>query len=208
MVVAAALGAAALWPPPADVFVSEAYSYQHLGAVHQLRGELPEAIAALEAALAHTPTEEDAAFLYNNLGIAHARSGNLEAARAASAEALARAPDNLETLYNRVLILMQSEQPDAAAALLTERLALRPEDPVLLRMQGQVLRSLGDLDAAVASLEAALASRPEAAAWFQLALCHEGRGDTAAARAAWSAGLLLEPDNAAAQQRRAALPAP
>lgn len=201
---AAVLAAGALWPPPDDVFVTEAYSYQHMASVHQLRGALPEAVAALEQALATGPTEEDTAYLYNNLGIAYARLGDLERARAASAEAMRLAPDNLETLQNRVLILLRSDQADEAAALLS---SAPQSDPDVLRMVGQVQRQQGQLDAAVASLEAALSIRPSAAAWFQLALCHEGRGDLSAAVAAWEAGVRLDPGNAAARKRIAELSA-
>ncbi len=192
-------------PPPAEVRVTSGYSYEHLAAAHQRRGELAEAEAALLAGLADAGSPQAASYLQNNLAVIRMRRGDLPGAVDASFAAVALAPDNPGTLLNHVLVLNAAGRVEEALPPVRAALATAPADPVLLAAQGRALAATGDLDGAVAAFDAALAGTPSADTWFQLALCHEERGDRESALRAWNEGLVLAPDHAAAQARRAAL---
>jgi tetratricopeptide (TPR) repeat protein len=206
-----AVGAAALavgyvasyWPAPANVVVSEAYSYHHLGAVYASLGDDRAAARAYEKAVAIAPED---AFSWNNLGLAYMRLDNVPAAKRALDQALARAPDNPDTLNSYGTLLLYQGRYREAERYVGGALARDPDNVAALVNYGIVLLAHGDLDGSLRTLERAAALDPRCAnAYFNMGLVYEARRDYGAAAAAYRRGLTFAPGNAEARRRLAAI---
>ncbi|MGD8718498.1 MAG: tetratricopeptide repeat protein [Candidatus Zixiibacteriota bacterium] len=200
--VAGAYGAA-YFPAPADVRVSDAYSYHHLGAVYAARGDDLAAARAYEKAVEIEPEDS---FSWNNMGLAYIRMDNMPAAERALGRALELSPDNPETLSNYGTMLLYQGRVSEAERYVKAALAGDPNCVAALVNYGIILMARRDLDGAMRTLERAAVIEPAYPnTYFNMGLVHEARGDFAAAAAAYRRGLAFDPGNAEAQRRLAML---
>jgi len=195
--------AAAYWPLPPRIAVSEAYSYHHLGGVYSSRGDDRAAARAYEKAVSIEPED---AYSWNNLGLAYIRMGNAAAAARALGTALELSPDNADTLNNYGTLLLYAGRVAEAERYIGASLARNPDNARALVNYGIVLMSRRDLDGAMRTLERAAAIEPGYAnIYFNMALVHEARGDFGAAADAYRHGLTLDAGNEEARRRLAAV---
>ncbi|NIT37123.1 MAG: tetratricopeptide repeat protein [candidate division Zixibacteria bacterium] len=194
---------AAYWPAPADVKVSAAYSYHHLGGAYVSLGDDRAAAGAYEKAVALEPED---AFSWNNLGLAYIRLADVPAAERALGRALELTPDNPSTLNSYGTLLLYRGRYAEAERYVGAALARDPNNVPALVNYGIVLLVRRDLDGALRTLERATALNPRYAnAYFNMGLVYEARGDIAAAAAAYRRALQLNPGNADARRRLAAI---
>jgi tetratricopeptide (TPR) repeat protein len=181
-----------------------------LGTIHVQRGELTEALAACEAALAISPGN---AAVHQTQGDALHDLKQYPEAVAAYDRCLALDPGNFIAWSNRGSALLHSRRFDEAVASYERALALqskataRTPSPALANPylnRGAALQELGRFDAALASYDRAIAADPG------LAAAHANRGCTLdclgrpqEALASCERAIALAPDYAAAHVNRA-----
>jgi tetratricopeptide (TPR) repeat protein len=160
------------------------------GRMHQLKGDLPQAIASLERALPLCETGGDC-FIYRSraaswLGLSYALAGRTDEGLALLREALA-ADESLGFVYSKSFSLVslgaghllagsvKDAELCAAQALQTARdHGHRGWEAWALRLRGEIGRQLGETDAAAASFHDAIALATELGMRPLLAHCHRG----------------------------------
>src|SRR3990167_4978036 len=114
----------------------------------EFAGDLKQAIAAFEQALALEPTHLRA---LTERGLAHALLGEHEAALDSFVAAIDQAPADPELRLAVAQSLVQVGQPEAALSAFEEALRLRPGDQVINFGRADVLMALRRDDQAVAA---------------------------------------------------------
>ena len=128
-----------------------------LGAVRLQQGDLREAIAAFDAALAADPAQP---FVLLNKGLALRATRRLDEALVSFDAAIAYAPDLAPAHLQRGFVLMQRGQLDEALASFDNAIALAPENPAAWLTSGMVLSRRGELEAALARFAKVTALAP------------------------------------------------
>jgi tetratricopeptide (TPR) repeat protein len=192
--IAAAERALALEPQPE--------THAALGALHLQRGDLPSAVAALDAATRATPRSADA---WLQLGTALAAHGDLRRSADAMRRAIALRPANWSGHAALAGVLARAGDRSGAERASTEAERLRDEErrereAVVITAVG-VARLDGDhLAAAVERFRAAIAIAPRyAPAYYHLGRAQQRLGQRDEARAAFATAQQLNPSLVAPQ---------
>lgn len=104
-------------------------------------GRQEEGVALLERAIAHGV--EIAPYL-RNISEMYRRLGRIAPARAAAEHALRLAPNNAHALLNYALLLLDSDEPDAAIAIAGQALLIAPDMAEAHLVRGEALLLKGD----------------------------------------------------------------
>ncbi|MBL8344458.1 MAG: tetratricopeptide repeat protein [Rubrivivax sp.] len=174
------------------------------GAVARQRGDLTQATAAVQAALALVPGQPEALRWLGDL--ARAR-GDDTAAEAAWRQALAAAEAQPAVWNNLGNLLARTGRADEALAAFARAIALTPDYAEAHYNQARVLHRAGRGVEAAMALQRALAlpGGPREAMLQLAALLHEGAGHLEPALAALDLALELAPTRAALHHNRAVL---
>jgi len=121
-------------------------------------GQLPEALATYEAALASAP---DNVHLVNARASLLGQMGRFEEAASAFDQAIALSPRTAELHYNRAFALQSVQRWVDALAGYDRALYLKPDYPEALNNRGLVLQALNRPDDALADFNQALALIPD-----------------------------------------------
>ena len=149
-------------------------AYNVLAVAHLALGELAQAAAATEAAVALEPTTP--AYLTRAL-VMQAQGRDAEAAfdfaRAAAVEDFGDPEEaaRLRALWARFLV--RRGELAGASALIDEALRLVPQDPLALAQRGELRLRLGDIDGAKRAFEAAFAASRQVRYLIDLARAQE-----------------------------------
>ncbi|RYF41176.1 MAG: tetratricopeptide repeat protein, partial [Comamonadaceae bacterium] len=174
-----------------------AEAHNNLGLVQRNLGQLPEAIASHERAIALKPPYPEA---LNNLATALRESGRLEDALAACERALAAKPDFAQALNNRGATLHQMGRHAEALAAIDRAIALAPELATAHFNRGVVLGDLGRHEDSLPAYERALQLNPRhPTAWNNLGFAMQALHREEEALRCFGQALALEPDNVEAR---------
>lgn len=174
------------------------------GAVARQRGDLPQATAAVQAALALVPGQPEALRWLGDLARARGDDAAAEAAWRQSLDAAAAQPAVWNNLGN---LLARTARIDEALAAFAHAIALAPDYAEAHYNQARVLHRAGRSAEAAAALQRALAlpGGPREAMLQLAALLHEGAGRLEQALATLDLALELAPTRAALHHNRAVL---
>lgn len=186
--VQASAAAAAAAPVSARVDLLGASTFVEKGWNLLSLGQVPEAIVALQKALALAPGQVEALVL---LAWAHVNDGQLDAAHAPLEQARAQAPDDaLAVMVWGRWLALQGNFTDADRCL--EQAAASGDGRAALYAhlyRAQLQRTLGAHDAAALTLRQALQKGPNLVqAWYELGRTHWECGRRADAVQAWQSG--------------------
>ena len=183
---------------PALAFYSQVNDAEALAA----KGQLDEAIAELEKALAIEPENARA---HDNLGVALARQGHYAEAIPHYEEALKLDPQYSAIHHSLGRALAAVGRLDEAIAHLETALEHSPDRADVHQSLGQALMGKGRLTDALLHFESAARLDPGLAdAHYYLGLClYFARGDAVTALAQWREALRLAPDSLGALSRTA-----
>jgi choline-sulfatase len=173
-----------------DPEVVEAYAL--LGNFQSKAHRDEEAVRAYKDALAHDPGHQGAVF---GLALAYKSLGRMADAEAGFERARQLDPRLPRPLWQLADIRMQKGDHDGAIALLQKALTLKGDTPAYLLKLGECYLEARRYDEAERTLQDALRRRPDLrAAHYDLALVHEGRGDTTRAIAEYEQEIAAHDD--------------
>ncbi len=132
-----------------QAFPNSHEAHTGLGCVQLADGQLPEAVASFDAALA---LHRGYAKAHHNRGLALSRGGHFEEAADAFLRAAARRPGHLTDLTAAARALLGAAGPahlERAGQLIGRARALAPDDPQVLELQSLQLAGEGDLVSAL-----------------------------------------------------------
>ncbi|MGA8148819.1 MAG: tetratricopeptide repeat protein [Gallionellaceae bacterium] len=174
--------------------ISESEAFKNQGNAHFGDGNLDEAAACYQHAIACDPRYAEA---YNNLGFVYQAQGNLEGAVALYRKAVTFNPDLLTALLNLGFGLMNLGQADAAEESLRRVIALAPEHVAALHSLGVIVAQRGEFLHAETLLRQALELQPGyAQAHFNLGNLFMQAKRLPEAEASYRRALELKPDYA------------
>ena len=154
--------------------------------------DVPQAIAAYEAAIAINPEHAGARY---GLGVAHNRAGDFEAAEDAWRYAAMLEPTNPLPMYALGNSLMMQGKGNEAFAVYAQALEAEPQHIESMLARGRIYASRGEAKKALRDFDKVLAIAPGyAPAYLNIGLLKQQRGDDAAAIAAYK--LTLQVDDA------------
>jgi protein O-GlcNAc transferase len=133
-------------------------SLHFLGIARQQRGDLPDAIRWLDAALKINPT---IAAAHHNRGLALHALKRLDEALASHDRAIALGPDYAPAYAAHANVLYDMKRFGEAVASYDQAIAKKPDYPEALSNRSVALKELGRFGEAVASCDRALAVRPD-----------------------------------------------
>ncbi|AHF04019.1 hypothetical protein MARPU_09170 [Marichromatium purpuratum 984] len=172
----------------------DAFGWKVLGTLLAQRGEMREAMVALERAMRLGPDDPE---LRNSLGHVCRRLGRLEEAAAHYRRALALDPARAEIWNNLAMTLRDQAAPAAALECCQRALALAPDYVRAQDNLGLLLRELGRPEAALRAHARALELQPEfVEAWSNQGLAYQALGRAGAALASHREALRRRPDDA------------
>jgi tetratricopeptide (TPR) repeat protein len=152
-----------------------------LGQAHAAEDDYESAVAALQRALALSPTAPEA---HLTLGSIYLRQGRLADAEREMRAELAARPDHVQARYQLATVLELADQRDEAIAELRGLLTDAPAFADGRYLMGKMLLARGDAVSAAAELEAAAELAPrDANVRYQLAQAYQKLGRVEEARA-------------------------
>ncbi|MEO1146368.1 MAG: tetratricopeptide repeat protein [Cyanobacteria bacterium J06638_22] len=187
-------------PKPTSQTSADAEQWFQRGVQQYKAGDLVEAIASWEQAIALKPDLHEA---WNNRGVALSALGQQEAAIESYDKVLEFKPDDHEVWFNRGGALSALGQKEAAIAAYDKALECKPDYHEAWFNRGGALSALGQKEAAIAAYDKALECKPDYhEAWGNrgIALYDLGRHEEAAA--SYDQVLNLKPDEDAAWNNR------
>jgi tetratricopeptide (TPR) repeat protein len=137
-------------------------SHNNLGLVYRDAGQMDEAIAHFQQALAIRPIYPEG---HNNLAMALASAGRIDEAEAHVQEAIRQDPDDARSYSNLAGLLASTGHRTEAIAHLRKALTLSPSLANLHYNLGLLLLQEGNAAEAAPALETAVRLRPDVAAW-------------------------------------------
>ena len=156
----------------------------------------PEALAAVNAALAFQSDQPDALLLRGTL---LASSGRREEALADFDRALAGKPTHPGALFNRALALLELGRRAEAVGAFDRVLALAPDSVEAWVDRGVALQGLGRMDEALSSYQRALERNPgQGRAWLNRGTLYKDMGQFQKALESFDKALALTPRHAGA----------
>ncbi len=188
---------AALPEPPAD----DPERMLRTALLHADRGDVEEALALLDAALALRPplSPRMRVGLWVNRGLMYMKAERLDEALVDLDRAVAIEPRNLAALANRSNLHQRCGRLELALADLDRALAIAPEDPRLLCNRGRVRVAQGDYEAALLDYDRAIRNDPrQHEIWVNRAEARRRLGDEVGAMADFHAALRIYPGDAMA----------
>jgi tetratricopeptide (TPR) repeat protein len=147
-----------LWTHTLDVTRENSTAHNNLGNALFQKGEVDEAMAQYQQALAIHP---DHAKAHYNLGNALAQKSQLDEAISEFHKTLALQPDQAEVLNNLGIALFRNGQMDEAIVQFQKALALQPDLAGAHNNLGAALFKKGRLDEAISHFQKALALQPD-----------------------------------------------
>ena len=165
--------------------------HNNLGLVLLGKGQVDEALAHFEEALALQPRFADA---HNNLGLVLLQQGRVDEAAVHFQEALAVRPENACAHYNLGNALLRKGQVDQAAAQFQQAIEFDPTYAEAHNNLGNALLQEGREDQALPHFRRALELQPDyAEAHNNLAIALLRKGQVDEAIAQWRAALKVQP---------------
>lgn len=162
-----------------DLDETSGLAWHILAICREKSGDLGQALAAYEAALAHLPDHTDVA---HDLGRLAQQLGYLEIAEKLLLRVLAARPGDIEAVNNLACVRRDQGRYGEAIDTLREMIELDPSSPVLWNTLGTVLSDQGDMKQALIFFEEALRLRPDfAKARYNRANARQPLGDAAGA---------------------------
>ncbi len=176
--------------------------YQYGNALYDF-GNYGEAMLAYQRTVELAPQRADA---WANLGLTLRRLGEIKAAIGAYETALDFSPEDAD-LWREVLRLAETTQDVARMQRCLAQLSmLQPEDTAVLAASAALSLQSGAYADAAAAYEKLIARDPGIANdHFNLGLCRYELDDPAAAEAAWTRAIAIDPAHPAANRSLAAL---
>jgi len=170
--------------------------YSDLGNLLLERGQVNEAIAHFQKALALQPDE---AWLHNNLGNAFAKNGQLDEAIRQYQEALRLKPDHALAHNNLGLALGREGQMDEAIRQFEQALLLKPDHADARNNLGNALGQKGQTDEAIRQFQETLRLKPDhAGAHYNLGVAFSQKGQMTEAIRQLQETIRLEPGHVSA----------
>jgi tetratricopeptide (TPR) repeat protein len=170
--------------------------WSNLGVALAAKGQLDEAIACFQKAIALEP---ELANSHNNLGDALKDKGQVDQAIACYQQALALEPKFARAHYNLGVALAAKRQLDEAIAGFRKALALDPKHAKAHHRLGTALYRKGQLDEAIACYHKAIALDPKlAGAHYNLGIALSAKGQEDEAIACYQKAIALDPNNGSA----------
>lgn len=142
----------------ADRFPSHPFGFKLLGAVLHLRGDLPGAIAAMDAALARGVEDPET---ISNLGMLLKQAGRLQEAEQVLRRGIALQPDSASAQNNLAVVLAGTGHLEQALACAAAATALDPSHVEAVNTLGAILARQGRSTEAVAAYRRVLELCPD-----------------------------------------------
>ncbi|HSL49041.1 MAG TPA: tetratricopeptide repeat protein [Candidatus Deferrimicrobiaceae bacterium] len=169
-----------LWRYAIEVDPGCAICFHNLGVNLSRRGDLAEAQAFLERAIALRPDQSE---FHGNYGPVLIQMGRRPEGLAKLRYRLGHNPRDVNTRVNLGIALIEDGRPADAIAELEQALRVKPDSVPALNSLGRALLAEGRVEPARGAFERAIAIQPaDPVAHLGLARAHLARGDRAAAR--------------------------